>query len=79
MSPAAVTPAMCDVTFSKGARLKSDINIFISLMNVQNISSLPDYIDNFIQFNKNKLIEIYNEGLNVHNSGLLYYCGRVEC
>ena len=42
-------------------------------MNVQNISSLPEYIDKFIQFNKNKLIEIYNEGLNVHNNGLLYF------
>ena len=42
-------------------------------MNVQNISSLPEYIDKFIQFNKNKLIEIYNEGLNMHNSGLLYF------
>ena len=42
-------------------------------MNVQNISSLPEYIDKFIQFNKNKLIEIYNEGLNVYNSGLLYF------
>ena len=42
-------------------------------MNVQNVSSLPEYIDNFIQFNKNKLIEIYKEGLNMHNSGLLYF------
>ena len=42
-------------------------------MNIQNISSLPEYIDKFIQFNKNKLIEIYNEGLNIHNSGLLYF------
>ena len=42
-------------------------------MNVQNVSSLPEYIDNFIQFNKNKLIEIYNDGLNIHNSGLLYF------
>ena len=42
-------------------------------MNVQNISSLPEYINKFIDFNKNKLIEIYNEGLNMHNSGLLYF------
>ena len=42
-------------------------------MNVQNVSSLPEYIDNFIQFNKNKLIEIYYEGLKMHNSGLLYF------
>lgn len=42
-------------------------------MNVQNVSSLPEYIDKFIQFNKNKLIEIYNEGINIHNSGLLYF------
>ena len=42
-------------------------------MNVQNISSLPEYINKFIEFNKNKLIEIYNDGLNIHNSGLLYF------
>ena len=42
-------------------------------MNVESISSLPEYIDKFIQFNKDKLIEIYNEGLNIHNSGLLYF------
>ena len=42
-------------------------------MNVQNISSLPDYIDNFIQFNKSKLIEIYDNGINQYTSGLLYF------
>jgi hypothetical protein len=42
-------------------------------MNVQNVSSLPDYIDKFIQFNKNKLIEIYEEELKIHTSGLLYF------
>ena len=42
-------------------------------MNVQNISSLPEYINKFIEFNKNKLIEIYNDGLNMHNRGLLYF------
>jgi len=42
-------------------------------MNVQNVSSLPEYINKFIEFNKNKLIEIYNDGLNIHNSGLLYF------
>ena len=42
-------------------------------MNVQNISSLPDYIDNFIKFNKSKLIEIYDNGINQYLSGLLYF------
>ena len=42
-------------------------------MNIQNINSLPDYIDKFIKFNLDKLTEIYNEGINLHNIGLLYF------
>ena len=42
-------------------------------MNVQNINSLPDFIDKFIKFNHDKLIEIYDEGIKVHNEGLLYF------
>ena len=42
-------------------------------MNVQNISSLPDFIDKFIKFNHDKLIEIYDEGIKVHTEGLLYF------
>ena len=48
-------------------------------MNIQNINSLPDYIDKFIKFNLDKLAEIYNEGINLHNIGLLYFqCDKDE-
>ena len=42
-------------------------------MNVQNINSLPDFIDQFIKFNHDKLIEIYDEGIKVYTEGLLYF------
>ena len=42
-------------------------------MNIQNISSLPDFIDKFIKFNQDKLIEIYDESIKIHNTGLLYF------
>ena len=42
-------------------------------MNVQNINSLPDFIDRFIKFNHDKLIEIYDESIKVHTEGLLYF------
>ena len=42
-------------------------------MNVQNINSLHDFIDQFIKFNHDKLIEIYDEGIKVHTEGLLYF------
>ena len=46
-------------------------------MNVQNINSLPDFIDRFIKFNHDKLIEIYDKGIKVHTEGLLYFqCDR---
>ena len=48
-------------------------------MNIQNISSLPDYIDKFIKFNMDKLLEIYNEGINLHNIGVLFFqCNKDE-
>jgi len=48
-------------------------------MNVQNISSLPDFIDKFIKFNQDKLIEIYDESIKIHNTGLLYFqCDKEE-
>jgi len=46
-------------------------------MNIQNISSLPDFIDKFIKFNHDKLVEIYDESIKIHNTGLLYFqCDR---
>jgi hypothetical protein len=42
-------------------------------MNIQNISSLPDFIDKFIKFNHDKLVEIYDESIKIHNTGLLYF------
>jgi hypothetical protein len=42
-------------------------------MNVQNISSLPDFIDKFIKFNHDKLIEIYDGGIEEYKEGLLYF------
>lgn len=42
-------------------------------MNVQNISSLPEFIDEFIKFNHDKCIEIYDENIKIHNTGLLHF------
>ena len=42
-------------------------------MNVQNISNLPDFIDKFIKFNHDKLLEIYDESIKIYNTGLLYF------
>lgn len=48
-------------------------------MNVQNISSLPDFIDKFIKHNHDKLIEIYDESIKIHNKGLLYFqCDKIK-
>ena len=48
-------------------------------MNVQNISSLPDFIDKFIKHNQDKLIEIYDESIKIHNTGLLYFqCDKIK-
>ena len=40
-------------------------------MNVQNISSAPSYITNFISGNMEKLNEIYEEGLKDNPDGIL--------
>ena len=42
-------------------------------MYIQNINSLPDFIDKFIKFNHDKLIEIYDEGIKTYTEGLLYF------
>ena len=48
-------------------------------MNVQNINSLPDFIDKFIKFNQDKLLEIYDESIKIHNTGLLYFqCDKIK-
>lgn len=48
-------------------------------MNVQNISSLPDFIDKFIKHNQDKLIEIYDESIKIYNTGLLYFqCDKIK-
>lgn len=48
-------------------------------MNVQNISSLPDFIDEFIKHNHDKLIEIYDESIKIYNTGLLYFqCDKIQ-
>ena len=40
-------------------------------MNVQNIQSPPDYINNFIRNNNEQLLKIYKEGLELNNFGIL--------
>ena len=48
-------------------------------MNIQNITSLPEYIDNFIKFNKEKLLEIYEREINLKKEGFLYFkCNQEE-
>ena len=48
-------------------------------MNVQNISSTPQYISNFINHNFTKLIEIYDEGISENGSGVLSFkCSETE-
>ena len=42
-------------------------------MNIQNINNLPDFIDKFIKFNYDKLIQIYDESIKNYNAGLLYF------
>ena len=41
-------------------------------MNIHNIESGPKYITTFIYGNRDKLIEIYNEGLNNYPDGILF-------
>ena len=42
-------------------------------MNIQNISRLPDFIDEFIKFNKDQLIEIYDVNIKIYKYGLLFF------
>ena len=42
-------------------------------MNVQNVSSAPPYISNFINNNFTKLIEIYDEGKTNEGDGVLAF------
>lgn len=42
-------------------------------MNVQNVSSAPPYISNFINFNFTKLVEIYDEGKKNEGPGVLAF------
>ena len=42
-------------------------------MNVQNVSSAPSYISNFINHNFTKLIEIYDEGEKNEGDGVLSF------
>lgn len=48
-------------------------------MNIQNISSAPDYIHQFINNNMEQLNNIYEEGMNLNNFGLLVFqCSEKE-
>tara|TARA_B110000046_G_scaffold153207_1_gene162647 strand:+ start:242 stop:538 length:297 start_codon:yes stop_codon:yes gene_type:complete len=48
-------------------------------MNVQNISSAPEYISEFINQNFTKLIEIYDEGIKEFSIGVLSFkCSEEE-
>lgn len=40
-------------------------------MQIQNISSTPKYISDFINHNFTKLIEIYDNGISENNTGVL--------
>lgn len=48
-------------------------------MNVENISSAPDYIHKFINDNIDQLNKIYEEGMNCNDFGiLLFQCSEKE-
>ena len=48
-------------------------------MKIQNISSTPKYISDFINHNFTKLIEIYDNGISENNTGVLYFkCSEKE-
>ena len=42
-------------------------------MNIESVSSMPEYIHNFISNHKEKLKEIYAEGMNQYNEGMLVF------
>ena len=48
-------------------------------MNVQNVSTVPSHIDNFLKDNNEKLNEIYDEGIKVFGDGFLSFkCKKSE-
>ena len=48
-------------------------------MSIQNISSAPPYINTFIQGNLEQLNKIYDEGMEISSSGVLYFqCSEKE-
>lgn len=48
-------------------------------MNIQNISSAPDYISSFINQNFTKLMEIYDEGVSENGCGVLSFkCSEIQ-
>ena len=48
-------------------------------MNVQHISSAPEYISKFINHNFTKLIEIYDQGISENGCGVLSFkCSESE-
>ena len=48
-------------------------------MKIQNISSTPKYISDFINHNFTKLIEIYDNGISENKIGVLYFkCSEKE-
>ena len=48
-------------------------------MNIQNISSAPDYISSFINQNFTKLMEIYDEGISENGCGVLSFkCSEIQ-
>ena len=42
-------------------------------MSIKNISSAPEYINKFINFNFTKLIEIYDNGIEENDNGVLFF------
>tara|TARA_B100001287_G_C22360901_1_gene379702 strand:- start:117 stop:422 length:306 start_codon:yes stop_codon:yes gene_type:complete len=48
-------------------------------MDIKNISSAPDYIHQFINNNMEQLNNIYEEGMNLNNFGILVFqCSEKE-
>ena len=48
-------------------------------MNIQNINSMPDYINQFIKTNSDQLQKIYEEGMENNSFGILcFQCSEKE-
>ena len=44
---------------------------------IQQVNSAPSYISDFIQNNMEKLMDIHEEGVNVHTSGcMMFVCSK---